>query len=101
MAALQYRQLDSPAQVNTSIPDSGGAQKAETLANAFKHFESGLSSISTQIQTKQGEMAGASAGAENTFGTKAPGAKDFNRGLMQFSTYAKAYNNSALRSYAV
>lgn len=110
--AVQYRQLQAPTLIDTNVPDSGGAQAAESLANAFKHFETGIGNFNTQLQTKRGEEAGQAAGSEAQFGKrdasgklipdeKGKSVKDFNRGLTQFSAYAKAYNNAALRSYVI
>lgn len=110
--AIQYRQLQAPALIDTNVPDSGGAQAAQALAGAFKQFENTVNPYNTQFQAKRGEMAGAEAGADDLFGKKdAKGnpvvdekgkkAKDFNRGFTQLSVYAQAYNNAALRSYTI
>lgn len=101
---VQYRQLQAPALIDTTMTDTGAAQAAESLASAFKHFETGIGNFNTQLQTKRGQEAGQAAGADAQFGQRdANGktSKDFNRGLTQFSAYAQAYNNAALRSYVV
>jgi len=99
MAGIEYRQLQSPALIDTAIPDSGDAQAAQSLAHAFKTFETGLSGLNEQFQAKRGAQVGAAAGAEANFGK--PGGKDFNRGFLQNTAYAEAYNNAATRSYAI
>lgn len=97
--AVQYRQLQSPALIDTSSMDTGASQAAQALAGAFKQFENGLSSFNTQLQTKRGQEAGAAAGADASFGKE--GGKDFKRSIMQFNAFSQAYNNSALRSYTI
>lgn len=110
--AVQYRQLQAPAELSVGSQDSGGAQKAAALADAFKHFERGVSSFVEPIIAKQGQEAGAAAGMQDAFGKKDANGnpvldkdgkpvKDFKRGLLQFNTYSKAYNNAALRSYTI
>ena len=90
---VQYRQLQSPAQLDTNIPDSGGAAAANTLARSLKAFENVVSDIGTGIQTRRGQMEGAAAGAS--------GAPEFKTGFLAQTAYAQAYNNAALRSYAI
>lgn len=94
------------------MQDSGGAQKALALADAFKHFEKSGFAFVEPILAKQGQEAGAAAGMQDAFGKKDANGnpildekgkpvKDFKRGLLQFNTYSKAYNNAALRSYTI
>lgn len=91
--AIQYRQLQGPMQVDTSIPDTGGAAAAASLSRAFKTFEGVVSDIGQANMASAGQQAGAAAG-----GSGNPG---FISGWKSQTAYAKAYNNAALRSYAI
>lgn len=90
---IRYRQLEAPAQIETNIPDTGGRAAALSLANAFKQFEGISSDLGSSIAQSAGAKAGAEAGAS--------GSPEFKRGLASLGNYAKAYNNSAYREYAV
>jgi len=91
--AIRYRQLEAPAQLDTSRVDTGGAQAAEALAALFKSFENTVAGIGAKRMAAQGAEAGAAAGAAGT--------PEFRRGLNTLTAYGEAYNNAALRSYAV
>jgi hypothetical protein len=91
--ALQYRQLQSPEQVDTQTVDVGGSTAANSLAHALKSFEGVVSDIGAGIQKRSGEDAGAAAGAS--------GNPKFKSGFWSQTAYAQAYNNAALRSYAI
>lgn len=80
-------------QVDTSIPDAGGAAAANSLSRAFKTFEGVVSDIGQSNMASAGQQAGAAAGASGN-----PG---FISGWKSQTAWAKAYNNAALRSYAI
>ena len=90
---VQYRQLQAPMQVDTSVPDVGGAAAANSLARAFKTFEGVASDIGQSNLADAGQKEGAAAGAS--------GKPGFISGWKALTPYAKAYNNAALRSYAI
>lgn len=91
---VQYRQLQSPAELNTSIPDSGAASAYQSLAATFKNFSNDSFNALGKIRAKQGEDAGTVAGASGTPNFKSDMAETF-------TAYGAAYNNAAMRSYTI
>lgn len=89
--AIQYRQLQSPVELNTSLPDSGAASAYQTLADTFKQFRQTAAGVGTAVQAKRGEQAGAVAGESDNPNPK--------RGLGSLTTYGRAYNNAAEATY--
>jgi hypothetical protein len=90
---VTYRQLAAPAQVETFSVDTGGAQAANSLARALKGFEGITSDIGAQNSANAGAEQGTAAGAS--------GNPQFKEGWRTLTAYGKAYNNAALRSYAI
>lgn len=88
---VQYRQLQSPAELNTSIPDSGAASAHERLANMFKQFSDTAGNIGAAIQARRGAEAGTAAGAAGV-----PNPKGGWRGM---TAYGGAYNSAAEATY--
>jgi len=88
-----YRQLQAPEQVNTSLPDNGAALRAQELSGLFKEFEGVASDYSTKAATQAGALAGAASGAT--------GHPQYREGLGRFSAYSRAFNNAATGAYAV
>lgn len=91
---VQYRQLQSPAELNTSIPDTGAASAYESLASTFKNFSKDAFGAAAKIQTQRGAEAGNIAGASGKPGFKGALAETF-------TAYGAAYNNAAMRSYTI
>ena len=88
---VDYRQLQAPAQVDTSLPDSGAAARAAALGQAFKEFEGVSADVYKQASTQAGALAGAASGAT--------GHPDYKTGLARFTAYSKAFNNAATGAY--
>lgn len=93
MAGPDYRQLQAPAQVETSLPDSGAAGLAGALAGAFKEFNGIATNVYNKASAQAGALAGAASG--NT------GHPDYKTGLTRFTAYSTAFNNAATGAYAV
>lgn len=93
MAAVDYRQLQAPAQVDTSLPDDGAAARAAELERTFKEFGEISGNVYNKVQTQAGAIAGAASG--NT------GHPQYREGLARFTAYSQAYNNAATGAYAV
>lgn len=91
--AVDYRQLQAPEQVDTSLPDSGAAARAAELRNVFKNFEGDASDYGKTAALEAGALAGAASGAT--------GNPQYKQGLVRFSTYSKAFNNAATGAYAI
>ena len=90
---LDYRQLQSPAAVNTDLPSSGAAERAEALRKVFKDFEGVSSGIAGKVSLQAGALAGAASG--NT------GHPQYKEGLARLTTFGQAFNNAATAAYAV
>lgn len=88
-----YRQLQSPVQVDTNLPDNGAAARAAALGSVFKEFEGMAVDYGTKVQTQAGALAGAASGAT--------GSPDYKQGLTRFTAYSQAFNNAATGAYAV
>lgn len=91
--AVRYRDLVSPALIDTNVPSNGNADTAATLAQALGSFGNTVSGIGQQIMSERGKQDGSAAGAA--------GAPDFKSGFKKLTAYSQAYNNAALRSYTV
>src|ERR1700686_1813461 len=65
-----YRRLQSPIQIDTNLPDSGAASRAEALANTFKEFAGTASAVGNKLNTLAGSQAGAAAGQDPNFAPK-------------------------------
>lgn len=91
--AIQYRQLQAPVELNTSLPDNGSAAASEALANTLIKFRDTAASagktIAADIGAKQGALAGASGNPTEQ------------NGLWKLTAYGQAYNNAAMRSYTI
>lgn len=91
--ALRYRQLEQPTLVDTTSLENGDSQAATSLARAFKSFEGMALEPAANLRSQLGERQGAEAGSN--------GKPDLRSGLAATTAYGQAYNNSAMRSYAV
>lgn len=89
--AIQYRQLQAPAQLETSMPDTGAASAAENLARTFKSFSDTAANLGGVVQTSRGAAAGAAAGVSDN---PTPV-----RGFGGLTVYGRAYNNAAEATY--
>lgn len=88
----RYRQLEAPAQVDTSRFESGDAQAARSLAQTLSGFADVGFSIASEQMAKRGSAEGLSAAMTG---------QPLKKGPSSLTAYGKAYNNSALRSYAI
>lgn len=86
--AIRYRQLQSPADLSTNIPDNGAASAYESLARTFKDFSNTAVDIGAQVNAKKGEEAGAAAGSSG-----------IPKKQSDFTAYGRAYNNAAEATY--
>lgn len=93
MAGIDYRQLQAPTQVDTSLPDNGAAARAAELRNVFKQFEGASDELAAKASTQAGALAGAASGAT--------GHPQYKQGLTRFNAYATAFNNAATGAYAI
>lgn len=91
--AERYRDLQRPSLVETGIVQRNAGDGADRLAQAFSTFENATGEIAGKMRAAQGEQEGATAGAA--------GAPKFRSGIRAQTLYGQAYNNAALRSYAV
>ncbi len=87
-----YRQLERPAQIDTSRFESGASAAAASLSRTLSGFADAGFGYAAEQSAKQGAAAGLQAAMTG----KAPV-----RGLGTLTAYGKAYNNAALRSYAI
>jgi hypothetical protein len=88
----RYRQLEGPAQIDTRRFESGESQAAAALSETLSGFADTGFDIAGKISAKRGAAAGATAATEN---------KGFKGTLSSLTAYGEAYNNAALRSYAI
>lgn len=93
MAAVDYRQLSAPAQLEAFNYDDGSAAAASKLAGSFKQFTNTVGGIGEEINSDAGAKAGDMAGAT--------GNPQFKSGVLKYTAYSQAYNNAATRSYAI
>lgn len=93
MAATRYRDLERPALIDTTPLETGNSQAATALAHAFKQFEGIALEPAANARAQQGQQEGTEAGANGT--------PEFRAGVRAATAYGAAYNNSAMRSYAV
>jgi hypothetical protein len=90
--AVDYRQLESRSLLQPVMDDSAG-DTASRLARSFKEFSDVGFNIANKVATKRGAEAGAKAGMENDPGIK--------QGWRAYTASGAAYNDAALRSYAL
>lgn len=93
--AERYRDLVRPALVDLSArtTPSGGDQAAESLAAALSSFSRQTGSLAATFAAQEGARQGAEAGATDD--------PEFRQGLRSLSAFGRAYNDAALRSYAI
>lgn len=91
MAAIDYRQLSAPAQIDTSTFNDGSAETAQRLAQAFHSFSGDASALGQALNADAGAKAGGAAGASDN-----PAPKE---GILKYTAYSKAYNHSAEVAY--
>ena len=90
---IDYRSVQAPSVVDTSLPDNGAAARAEALSNAFREFSGVSQNVSNQFQARAGAIAGAASGDT--------GHPDYKTGLLSLTSYARAFNNAATGAYAI
>lgn len=89
----RYRDLVRPSLVETGVVQSNAGSAAQALAETFKTFERVGSGFLADYSATKGQREGAAAGDS--------GNPNFRKGARALNIYGKAYNNAALRSYAV
>lgn len=90
---IRYRQLQQPTLIDTTPLETGDSQAATALANAFKQFEGVALEPAAGLRAQQGKREGAAAGSSDD--------PQFREGLRSLTAYGAAYNDSAMRSYAI
>jgi hypothetical protein len=93
VAALRYRQLAPAEAIDTTPLETGGSEAATALSHAFKSFSNAAAEVGSQWQADRGQQEGAAQGATGTLKPVT--------GFFSQTAHAKAYNNAALRSYAI
>jgi hypothetical protein len=93
--AERFRNLVGPTPVNVAARStpSGGVQQANTLAASFANFSRSAGAVAGNIRSDIGAKEGAAAGQSDD--------PEFRQGVRALTAYGKAYNNAALRSYAI
>lgn len=93
--ATRFRDLEAPALIDLRqrTTSSGGSQAAESLAQSLGSFSKTAFDISTRLSTIRGAKEGAEEGATGT--------PEFRKGIRGMTAFGRAYNDSALRSYAI
>lgn len=94
MAAPRYRDLVRPTLFDTQFGDPGAgarAAAAENLANSFKSFGGLVSGVAGNIRAEEGKQEGAAV----------QGTPEFRKGFDAITPYGQAYNDAALRGYAI
>ncbi|MGH8235408.1 MAG: hypothetical protein ACREXP_00110 [Steroidobacteraceae bacterium] len=91
--AIRYRDLERPQLVDTTQLETGNSEAAAALARSFKAFEGIAADLGGNMRAQQGQQAGAEQGAAGT--------PEFRAGLRAQTRYGQAYNNAAMRSYAI
>lgn len=90
---VTYRQLQAPVAVDTTLLETGYSEAAASLTRALKEFEGIALQPAAQLRAEQGAREGAQAGAS--------GNPQLREGLRALTAYGQAYNNAAMRSYAI
>lgn len=88
----RYRQLEGSAQIDAGRLETGESAAAANLGRALSGFADMGFEYAAQQQSKKGAPEGLEAGLSGG----AP-----KKGLSSLTAYGKAYNNSALRGYAI
>lgn len=94
--ATQYRDLQNPVFIDTTPLKTGSSEAAAALTRTLREFQGIMSDIGAPLRRRQIErnvQAGAEAGAS--------GKPKFKEGWEGLTAYGEAYNNAALRSYAI
>lgn len=93
MAPPRFRDLQQQALIDTTIIDTGEAAATRVLSDAFRSFERVAGGIANARRSEEGRRAGAEAGRREL--------PNFREGLAALTAYGRAYNDAALRSYAI
>lgn len=91
--AVRYRDFEAPTLIDTTLLENGDSEAAASLARAFKQFEGIAVEPAARLRSQLGEREGAAAGAS--------GNPEFRSGASSLTAHGQAYNNAALRSYAI
>ncbi len=93
MATPTYRDVVQPSLIDTSIPSNGRVEAAEALAQTFADFARTGAGLVGDLRAEQGRREGAEAGRTND--------PAFRTGMAGLTAYGQAYNDTAMRSYAI
>jgi hypothetical protein len=93
MPAQRYQDLQRPSLVETGIVQQNAGTAAERLSQVLGDFGSTTQHYANQLFTEKGDQQGAAAG-----NTDKP---SFREGFKGMTAYGKAYNNAAMRTYAI
>ncbi len=95
MAATRFRDLERPTLIDLSsrTTSSGGSEAAAALSESLASFSRTSLAIADTIRGDIGTRVGAAEGST--------GEPKFRKGFRALTTFGKAYNNSALRTYAI
>ena len=93
--ATRFRDLQAPALIDlrARTTPSGSSQAAESLAQSLGSFSQTAFNVSSRLNTLRGAKEGAEEGAAGT--------QEFRKGIRGMTAFGRAYNDSALRSYAI
>jgi hypothetical protein len=93
--AERFRDLVAPTGVDIGArtTPSGSPEAANQLASTFANFSRQAHAVGSTIRSNVGAKEGTEAGQEGT--------PEFRRGVRALTAYGRAYNSSALRSYAI
>lgn len=93
--AERFRDLEAPALIDlrARTTPSGGSQAAQALAQSLGAFSNTAFQVSSRLSTIRGTKEGAREGATGT--------PEFRKGIFGMTAFGRAYNDSALRSYAI
>ncbi len=89
--ATRFRDLEAPALIDLRqrTTPTGGSQAAESLARSLDDFSRTFTGTLSRIGKRKGAKEGAA------------GDPEFRKGIRGMTAFGRAYNDSALRSYAI
>jgi hypothetical protein len=91
--AERYQDLQRPTLLETGIVQNNAGSAAVRLAQTFKDFEATTGEFAGALNAQRGAREGDEAGASGKPGLRA--------GVRAITKYGQAYNNAAIRSYAI
>ena len=93
--ATRFRDLQPPALIDLRArkTSTGGAQAAQALAASLGSFSRTAFDVASSLSSIKGAKEGTEAGVAGT--------PEFRQGIRGMTAFGRAYNDSALRSYAI